>query len=135
VNSVFRGCRYQGRLRRWIAATASFVLALHVLLSPLTIGWQAGANDDVFVVCHGAGGNSDVDRDGPVKQPLQDAHCVLCTLTHNGCAVLPDASMIVALDAGELSQLIASRNSQVTEYRSPTGEYQRGPPAHAFIAG
>jgi hypothetical protein len=135
---VFRACRYQVRLRRWIAAAAAFTLALHVLLNPLAIDkpapWQASASGDVFVICHGAAGNSDADQGGPAKQPLQDAHCILCTLTNNGCAVLPIASLIVSFDAGEFSQLVAPRNSQVTEHRSPTGEYQRGPPAHSFIA-
>ena len=78
--------------------------------------------------------SSDADQDGPAKQPLQDAHCVLCTLTNGGCAVLPTASLIVPFDAGEFSQLVAPLNSQVTEHRSPTGEYQRGPPTHSFIA-
>jgi hypothetical protein len=139
VNSVFRACRHQGRLRQWIAAAATFILALHVILNPLALGktaaWQSDENGEAFVVCHGAGGNSDADQDGPVKQPLQEAHCILCTLTHSGCAVLPDASVIVALVAGEFSQLIAPRKSQVTEHRSPTGEYQRGPPTHSVIAG
>ena len=118
---------------------AAFTLTLHVILNPLALGktaaWQSGENGEAFVVCHGAGGNSDADQDGPVRQPLQEAHCVLCTLTHSGYAVLPDSSVIVALDAGEFSQLIAPRNSQVTEHRSPTGEYQRGPPTHSVIAG
>jgi hypothetical protein len=139
VNSVFRACRHQGGLRQWIAAAAAFTLALHVILNPLALGkpaaWPFGENAEGFVICHGAGGNSDADRDGPVKQPLQKAHCVLCTLTHSGCAVLHDASAVAALDSGELSPLIAPRHSQVTEHRSPTGEYQRGPPTHSVIAG
>jgi hypothetical protein len=126
-------------LRRCIAAAATFTLALHVLLSPLAIGkpalGQAGASGDVFVICHGAGGSSDADQDGPAQQPTQDAHCVLCTPTHNGCAVVPGASLIVSLDPGEFSQLIVARNAQVTEHHSPTGEYQRGPPLHTLVAG
>jgi hypothetical protein len=121
-----------------IAAVAAFTLALHVLLSPLAIGkpvpWQVGANGDSFVICHGAAANSGIDQDGPIKQPLQQSHCVLCTLTNSGCAVLPIASVIVVQPPGDFSQLIPPRNSQVTEHRSPTGEYQRGPPTHSFIA-
>ena len=141
VNSVFRAFRHQEGLRQWIAAAAAFTLALHVILSPLALGkpvaaWPFGENGEGFVICHGAGGNSDADQDGPVRQPLQKAHCVLCALTHNGSAVLPDASAIAAFDAGEFSALVAPRNSQVTEHRSPTGEYQRGPPlTHTQVAG
>jgi hypothetical protein len=135
---VFRAYRYCGGLRRWIAAAAAFTLALHVLLSPLAIGkpvsWQVGANGDLFVICHGGGANSDADQDGPIKQPLQESHCVLCALTNSGCAVLAIASVVVLRPLGDLSQLIPPRNSQVTEYRSPTGEYPRGPPTHSFIA-
>ena len=138
-NFVFRAWQYHRGLRRWIAAAAAFALALHVLVSPLAFGkpalWQADANGDVFMICHGAGGNSDADQDGPSKQPSLDGHCILCTLTQSVCAVLPDASSIVAFHADELSQLVSPQNSQVTAYRSPTGEYQRGPPTHSSIVG
>jgi hypothetical protein len=136
---VLQAFRHQVWLRRCIGAAATVTLALHVLLSPLSIGkpapGQAGANGDVFVICHGAGTNSDADQDGPAQQPTQDAHCVLCTLTHNGCAVLPGESLIVSLDPGEFLQLIIARHAQVTEHHSPTGEYQRGPPTHTLVAG
>jgi hypothetical protein len=134
---VFRTYRHCAGLRRWIAAAAAFTLTLHVLLSPLTIGkpapWQVGANGDVFVICHGAGANSDADQDGPIKQPPQDAHCVLCTLAHS-CALLPAAAVVVSLEPGTFSRLAVLFQSQVTEHRSPTGEYPRGPPTHVHIA-
>jgi hypothetical protein len=134
---VFRAYRYCAGLRRWIAAAAAFTLTLHVLLGPLAIGkpapWQVGANGDVFVICHGAGANSDADQDGPIKEPLQDIHCPLCTLANN-YTVLPVATVVVSLDLAKFSHPAIPLDSQVTEHRSPTGEYPRGPPTHVHIA-
>jgi hypothetical protein len=135
---VFRARRYQRGLRQWIAAAVAFGFALHALLIPLANGkpvpWEAGANGALFVICHGAGANSGGDQDQPTQQPLRDSHCVLCTLA-NSCAVLSTAAIVVSLDLGKFSQPAVPLDSQVTEYRSPTGEYQRGPPTHSLIAG
>jgi hypothetical protein len=135
---VFGAYRYCGGLRRWIAAAAAFSLALQVLVSPLASGkpvpWEAGANGAVFLICHGVGANSDADQDGPTKEPLQDIHCPLCTLANN-YAVLPVATVVVSLDLAKFSHPAIPVDSQVTEHRSPTGEYPRGPPTHVHIAG
>ena len=135
---MFRARRYQRGLRQWIAAAVAFGFALHALLIPLANGkpvpWEAGANGVLFVICHGAGANSGSDQDQPAKQPLQESHCVLCTLAHS-CAPLPAAAVVVSLDLGTFFQLAVPPHSQVTEHRSPTGEYQRGPPTHSLIAG
>ena len=62
-------------LRQWIAAAVAFGFALHALLIPLANGkpvpWEAGANGALFVICHGAGGNSGGDQDQPTEQPQQ----------------------------------------------------------------
>jgi hypothetical protein len=110
-----------------------------VVLSALVIGHfapsQAGAASDIFVICHGAGDKSAPDQDGPANQPRDQSHCVLCTLTNAACAVLPIASAIETFDARMSSQRLTLRDSQVTQFDSPTGQYQRGPPTHAPIAG
>ena len=135
---MFRARRYQRGLRQWIAAAVAFGFALHALLIPLANGkplpWEAGANGALFVICHGAGGNPGADQEQPTQQPLQDSHCVICTLAHS-CALLPAAAVVVPLDLGAFSPLAVPLQSQVTEHRSPTGEYQRGPPTHSLIAG
>jgi hypothetical protein len=135
---VFRARRYQRGLRQWIAAAVAFGFALHALLIPLANGkpvpWEAGANDALFVICHGAGGNSGGDQDQPTEQPQHDSHCVLCAQANNR-AVLSAAAVVVSLDLGTVSRLAVPLQSQVTEHRSPTGEYQRGPPTHSVIAG
>jgi hypothetical protein len=122
-----------------MAAATGCALAAHVVLSALVIGHfapsQAGAASDIFVVCHGAADRSAPDRDGPVNQPRYQSHCLLCTLTNATCAVLPTVSGIGIFDASMFSQLLTPRKSQVTQFDSPTGEYQRGPPSHSPIAG
>jgi hypothetical protein len=135
---VLQRYRYQGRLRQWIAAAATFALSLQLVLGSLAIGHlaarQAGA-DYTFVICHGVRGSSPVDQDGPAKQPDDQAHCVLCTLTTSGCAVLPTASAIVTFAPGGCSRCLTRRDEQVSEYHSPTGRFQRGPPLHMLVAG
>ena len=135
---MFRARQYHRGVRQWIAAAVAFGFALHALLIPLANGkpvpWEAGADCALFVICHGAGANSGGDRDQPTEQPQHDSHCVLCAQA-NSCAVLSAAAVVVSLDLGTFFQLAVSPRSQVTEHRSPTGEYQRGPPTHSFIAG
>ena len=135
---MLRLCRYQGRLRQWIAAAATLALSLHLVLGPLAIGHlaaeQAGS-DGAFVICHGAGGSSPVDQDGPAKQPDDASHCILCTLTNSGCAILPTTSAIVIFVPGAASSYLARHDAQVSEYHSPTGRFQRGPPLYTLVAG
>jgi hypothetical protein len=139
VRSVLQLCRNRGPLRRWIAAATGFALAVHVVLSAVVIGHfapsQADAASDTFIICHGAGDKSAPDQDGPVNQPRHQSHCVLCTLTSATCAVLPSVSAIKTFDASMFLQRATLRNPQVTQFDSPTGEYQRGPPTYISIAG
>ncbi len=142
-SSVLRPYRYQGRLRQWIAAAVTIALSLQLMLSSVAIGhvpawhvpaWQVGAGD-TFVICHGVGGSSPVDQDGPAKQPDDQSHCVLCTLTNSACAVLPPESAVVTLVLGASSPYLTRHDAQVSDYRSPTGRFQRGPPLHTLVAG
>jgi hypothetical protein len=118
-NSVLRAYRYQGPLRQWIAAAAAFALSFQLVLSSLAIGHltagQAGTGD-TFVICHGVGGSSPADKDGPAKQPSDQSHCVLCALTNSGCAVLPTASAVVTVAPGACSPYLTCRDAQVSEY-------------------
>jgi hypothetical protein len=128
--SVFRVQRYRGGLRQWIAAGASCALIFQLLLSAIVLGHStlalAGMDSDAFVICHGAGTNS--DQNEPGKLPPEQSHCLLCTIATSPCAVLPVVSVAASLDAGAFSQLKVLLTAQVIAHRSPTGEYQRGPP-------
>src|SRR3984893_5924069 len=125
--SVFRADRYTGVVRQWIAAGASCALVLQLLLSAVALGHstlaRAGANSDAFVICHGAG--TSPGQNEPGNLPLEQSHCLLCTIATTPCAVLPPASAAMSLNAGgAFSQLKVPRDAQVTAYHSPTGEYQ-----------
>jgi hypothetical protein len=138
MNSVFRADRYTGVLRRWVAAGASCALVLQLLLSAVALGhftvFLASTDGDALVICHGAG--TSTDQNEPGKLPPEQSHCPLCTVSSTPCAVMPAASVVVAIDPGAFSQLNLPRSAQVTVYHSPTGEYQRGPPlTHTHVAG
>jgi hypothetical protein len=130
--------RYPGCLRQWIAAAATFALALQLVLLSIAIGhvnaWQSDTGD-TFVICHGVGGNSPVNQDGPAKPTGDGSHCVLCTLTHGGSAVLPAASTVATFVSSPCSRCLIHHDAQVSEHHSPTGKFQRGPPQHTFVAG
>jgi hypothetical protein len=138
VHAVLGACRYQGRLRPWIAAAASIALALQLVLASALATFSAAAHagtPDVFAICHGAGGEQPSGQNDPGKQGDDQSHCVLCTLTCGAHAVLPIAPEAASLDRGVVPAPVGRRHAQVTEYESPTGEYQRGPPLHTLIAG
>jgi hypothetical protein len=126
-------------LRQWIAAATGFALAIHLVLGAVVIGHfapsQADAATDVFVICHGAGDNSAPNQNAPAGDPSRQSHCVLCTLTNAACAVLPLVTAIATFDASQFLQRFTLRDSQVIQFASLTGEYPRGPPTHAHVAG
>ena len=108
---------------------AVYALALQVLLSGLAAGHFMAVADasagDLFAICHGAGAASPDDQQLPDNQPLPQSPCVLCTLT-NGVAFV---------DAIIVSSVVPNNDGRIIPFDSPTGQYQRGPPAKAFILG
>jgi hypothetical protein len=127
------------RMRPWIAMAAAYVLALQLLLTGIAAA-QAAAGPDapagsLFAICHGAGDNAAGDQDGTGKPPLPRSPCVLCTLTSAACAVLPTDHSIAFIDAKSFSDVFPWNDARVISYDSPTGQYQRGPPASARISG
>jgi hypothetical protein len=130
-------CRYRGRLRRWIAAPTGFALALHLILSAAVIGHfaasKAGATGDLFVICHGAGDNSPADPGAPPELPDDQSHCVLCTLAHDTCAVIPVVTATAALYESTFLHGVALRASHIVQFASLASEYPRGPPTHAHF--
>ena len=132
-------CSSRGPLRRFFAAATCFALAVQLILSAAAIvqlaPLSADAASDMFVICHGAGDRSTPEPNGPAKEPQDRSHCLLCTLTNAACAILPVVSAVAIFDAAMSSQRVILRESQVTQFHSPTGEYQRGPPRHIPRAG
>ncbi|MEA2926450.1 MAG: hypothetical protein QOD25_3572, partial [Alphaproteobacteria bacterium] len=67
--------------------------------------------------------------------PRPASPCLLCTLTSAPCAILPVDHSIATIDVVAAASLIAPRTGRIIEFDSPTGQYQRGPPARAAIFG
>ena len=129
-------CLYRGHLRRWIAATTGFALAVHLVLSAVFVGQfaasKAGAASDLFVICHGT---SDDSPAGPLELPGYQPHCVLCTLTSDTCALIPIVTAIATFVESTSLHSVTLRDSQVVYYASLASKYPRGPPTHAHTVG
>jgi hypothetical protein len=125
-------------MRPWIAMVAAYALALQVLLTGIAAGHVMAVGDapagELFVICHGGGDNSSDSRDLPDKLPVPRSPCVLCTLAH-GSAILPTHHGIATLDALMVSNVVPRSDGRIIAFDSPTGQYQRGPPAGTFIFG
>jgi hypothetical protein len=130
--------KYRSRMRPWIAMVAAYALALQVLLSGIAgahamAGAGSGA-DSLFVICHGSGDAAAADQNVP-DAPRPASPCLLCTLTSAPCAILPADHAVVAIDVVAAATLVARSGGRIIEFDSPTGRYQRGPPAGAAIFG
>jgi Protein of unknown function (DUF2946) len=125
------------RLRPWVALVAAYALALQVVFSGVVAtrlmaadGAAAGAQ---FAICHSGNGSAD-DGPGGTDAPPQ-AHCLLCVLAGASAAILPAAQVGGILVVEPVSRVVAGKTDRIIEYHSPTGQYQRGPPASAGIVG
>ena len=130
---------YRRDLRQWIAATSSFALAVHLVLSAVVIGHfaasKAGAASDLFVICHGTGQESPADPDGSQDLPGDQSHCVLCTLTSDACAIIAPVTAVEIFASSALLQRAILRDSQVVHFDSLASKYPRGPPTRAHVVG
>ena len=108
---------------------AAFGLALQVLLSGVVAApFDAGGSaHDPFVISFGSGTPAD---DGvPAKAPDKHPPCVLCTLAKAAHALLPTDAARTKLDVTLIAVLGPALAVRIAQYASPTGHYQRGPPA------
>ena len=124
------------RRRSWIALAAVYALTLQVLFSGVLIGQMGAASfgSDAFAaICAAHSGSVDDTGSG---QPVSahDPICVFCT-TAGSPAVLPHPAAIVNLPFFRESGPTAHAHDRAVAFASPTGQYQRGPPDIAAIAG
>jgi hypothetical protein len=125
-------------MRPWIAMVAAYALALQVLLSGLAGAHAMAAGSgagDLFVICHGNGDGPADSQNLPDQPPRPASPCVLCTLTQAPCAILPIDHIVVTIDVVAASDVGPQKDGRIIEFDSPTGRYQRGPPAGASIFG
>ena len=129
--------KYRSRMRPWIAMVAAYALALQVLLSGIAGAHAMAAGSlsgELFVICHGSG-DVPADSQNVPDTPRPATPCVLCTLTSAPCAILPIDHSIATIDVVAASIVGPRQEGRIIEFDSPTGRYQRGPPARASISG
>jgi hypothetical protein len=109
---------------------AAFALALQVLLGGI-LATQAEAagvpTDSPFEICLGNGGAGPADH-GTDKAPAKHLQCVLCTLAKLSHAIVA-GGVSATLDIRQLAAVVFPATERIAQYHSPTGHYQRGPPA------
>ena len=117
---------------------AAYALALQVLLSGIAgahaMAGAGSGSDGLFVICHGSG-DASADSQNVPDTPRPASPCVLCTLTSAPCAILPVDQGVVTIDVVAAARIVARTEGRIIEFDSPTGRYQRGPPASASIFG
>jgi hypothetical protein len=113
----------------------AYAFALQLLVSGVAAAQMAAdsPSGDLFVICHGTDGPTGDDDTG--KTPLAQLPCALCTLTSAPCAILPAADIVSTVNAQPLSDVFSCNDARIIAYDSPTGQYQRGPPAFAPVSG
>jgi hypothetical protein len=107
------------------------LLVAGIAAAQMAADWPAG---DLFVICHGNDGPTG-DGDGTGKAPLAQLTCALCTLISAPCAILPTADIVSTVNARSLADVCLWNDARIIAFGSPTGQYQRGPPAFAPISG
>ena len=123
----------QTAMRPWVAMAAAFALALQVLLGGI-LATQAEAagvpTDSPFVICYGNDSAVPADH-GSDKAPAKHLQCVLCTLAKLSYVVVA-AGDGVTLDIAHLAAAVSPATERIIPFHSPTGQYQRGPPANVI---
>ena len=119
-------------MRPWIATAAAFALALQVLLSGILATQAEAANlvaDNPFTICLSDGSTAPADHgaDKAAKHPS----CVLCTVAKTAHALVPSFADGIRLDVRQLAEVVSPSTERIAQYVSPTGQFQRGPPALA----
>src|SRR5262249_49391701 len=123
----------------WIAVVAAYALALQLLLTGFAAAQMTAPGDGsagaLFAICHSGGDGLAADQGGTDKPAQPQFPCVLCTLTSAAAAILPDAHLLSIVDVKSLSAGVPHYDAGLLPYDSPTGQYQRGPPASIRISG
>jgi hypothetical protein len=106
----------------------AYAFALQALLGAVLTSEAAAA--DPLVICYASQDGNPVDHGSGKSQ--QHETCVLCTLAHGSHAILGADHATLRLEFTPSAIDILRTIARVIPYESPTGQYQRGPPAAAF---
>jgi hypothetical protein len=118
-------------MRPWIAMAAAFALALQMLLGGILATQAEAATlapDSPFAICLSDGSApADHNSDKTAKHPS----CVLCTVAKTAHALIPTLTDGTRLDVRQLAAIVSPATERIVQFISPTGQFQRGPPALA----
>jgi len=119
------------RIRPWVALAAAYAVALQMVLTAFGGPMHAadGAAGDAYVLCL----NSDGGSGDPGQLPVHKSPCVLCAMAQGVSAVAPIAESASAVVVSAV--VFTEPRDRPIGYRSPTGQYQRGPPQGTTAAG
>ena len=121
------------RIQPWIAMAAAYAVALQLVLTAFGGPMHAaeGVAGDAFVVCL----NSHDNGGDPGQLPVHKSPCVLCAMAQGFAAISPIAANASAIVVAVSAIVFSERSDRTIAHRSPTGQYQRGPPAGTTAAG
>ena len=112
---------------------AAYAVALQLVLTAFGGPMHAaeGVAGDAFVVCL----NSHDNGGDPGQLPVHKSPCVLCAMAQGFAAISPIAANASAIVVAVSAIVFSERSDRTIAHRSPTGQYQRGPPAGTTAAG
>jgi hypothetical protein len=125
-------------IRPLIAVVAIYAVIVHLALTPLAVGHPVTKDNlqsSVFsVICHSGSGQADENNDSN-STPDRQAPCPLCTLAKSPFALLTDDSGVSIIARTALPSALYFKQAEIIRRPSPTGQYQRGPPATIPFVG
>ena len=107
---------------------AAYAFALQALLGAVLASQAAIAGSDPFVICYASEDGTPVDH----GKPQAHETCVLCTLAKGSHAILGVDKVSVPVEFAFSAVRVSLSVERIAAYRSPTGQYQTGPPRAIF---
>src|SRR5882762_4686897 len=107
---------------------AAYAFALQALLGAVLISQSAAAGSDPFIICYASDDGTPTDHGKPQAHDI----CSLCTLAKGSHAILGADHVAPAIEFSFSAIRVSGTIERIIAYHSPTGQYQRGPPAGAF---
>jgi Protein of unknown function (DUF2946) len=126
-------------LRPCMSMLAAYALVLQIALSGVLASRSIAADslspDSQISICHGSGSGGD-DQPGDAGKPRDGmTHCALCVLASGSPAALASGYASAVVLSAAVSNVLPGADDRIDAYHSPTGQYQRGPPARLSAVG
>jgi hypothetical protein len=107
----------------------AYALAMQALLGAVLTSQAAASAADPFAICNRDSSGAPVQHDGTGKSASHD--CVLCTFAKGSHVILGGGTPVAEFAFAYFKIRISWATERSVTYASPTGQYQRGPPAGA----